>query len=229
MCNPVAAIAIGSALAGTAMQVQGQRQATRAQNDVASAERIRQDGSRARSIAFTDTAREGASRGTTDQAMAQSAAERAVDYRAAAPVPAAQGGYLPGQGGGPQVVRDEVDRQRGLAAAFSNQQAGARANLGGWSDALFGARTGIARAGQGAAQESSFSRGSASLLPGDMQAAAQRGANWRMAGDLVAGGGNLAAGTYGGPNGWGSLFSSAPAAPVGAFARATTGRAAGPV
>jgi len=228
MCDVTAAIALGSAVAGSALQSRGAAQAQKAEAGVAAAERGRQDGYRRTAMNYVDTAREGASRPALDAGAASAAAGRAASLRTAGQVPAAQGGYLPGMESGPQSVRDEVDRQRGLASAFVGQQGDARAALGGWGDAMQASRTGIARSGQGVATEAGFARGSADAMPAEITAAGSKGSGTRMLGDLVAGGGNLAAATYGGAKGWGSLFSAAPVA-APALRRATTGRVGGPV
>lgn len=210
MCEPttLAALALATTAAGTGMQMHGQRQAQKAQQGAVEAETVRQRGYQQQAQGYVDTAREGAARPEVDSATARATGEREIANRAAAAVPAAMGGYLPGQMAGPQIVRDEVDRQRGLASAFTSQQAGARANLGGWNDALMGVRTGIIRSGQGIAQQGSFGRGSAGVLGNELQAAGGAGAGMRMLGDAVTTFGPMAATSFGGTNGWGNIFAA---------------------
>lgn len=224
MCEPTTIAALAATAIGSAMQIQGQRQAQRAQQGAIEAESVRQRGYQQEAQGYVDTAREGAARPQVENATARAAGEREAANREAAAVPTAMGGYLPGQTAGPQVVRDEVDRQRGIAAAFTGQQAGARANLGGWTDALMGVRTGIGRAGEGVAQAASFGRGSAGVLGNELQAASQKGALMRGLGDATVAFGPLAATTN-----WGSVFGGAPAVTQKPNITGAFGRIAGPV
>jgi hypothetical protein len=207
MCEPTTIAALAATAVGSAMQMQGQRQAQRAQRGAVEAENTRQRGYQQQAMGYVDTAREGASRPEVESATARAVDERATANRAAAAVPQAMGGYLPGQAGAPQIVRDEVDRQRGIASLFAGQQADARAGLGGWSDALQGVRTGITRSGQGIAMQGSFGRGSAGVLGNELQAAGGAGAGMRALGDAVVTFGPAAATRFGGSDGWGRVFS----------------------
>jgi hypothetical protein len=209
MCEPTT-IALGisaaAAAAGTGMQIQGQRAADQERAGVIRNAITEQQGARNRGVEAALSTLPAVSRPAIDASITSAAGDRVADYGAAT---APQGGYLPGQSAAPQVVRDAVDRGRADTSGYLGQRADALGRLGGWSDALFGVRQNIGRAGEGVAMAGSAGRGAASLLPGALQAAGGAGSGWRMAGDLT----NLAgqfAGAYGGaPGGWGSIFGGA--------------------
>lgn len=198
MCDPVTAVALGAAAAGTGLQVAGQRQSDRAEASAIRNETARQNRIADASRTRLDTTLGQVSQSMSDAEMARATDSRAESMRAASSLPGPGQGYLPGQAAAPQIVRDEIDRQRGLSSMFLNQQAGARANLGGWSDALFNSRVASGRGAQDIGTNASFARGSAGVLPLEMRAAAGRGAGLRTAGNLVAGAGMLAAPWAGG-------------------------------
>lgn len=223
MCDPVSAISAAALAAGTGAQIMGQNQARKAQRGVVAAERGRQQGYQERQAAAVDTATQGASRPAVEAATAERTAARAADLREAAPQ---QTGYLPGQSAGPQIVRDEVDRQRGIVSAFTNQQGDARAALGGFGDAVFRANTGIGRAAQDVGVQGGFARGSAGLLPLDLNAASYKGQGLRTAGDLLVLAGTAAPGLAQSKT-LGSIFArggGVKTAPI-----AATGRFPGPI
>ena len=197
MCEPVSlmtAASLAATAVGTGMQIRGQQQARSAQNDAVAAERIRQQGIQERQAGVTAQATEQAAPERVQQATTDATAVRDAALRAATP---AQTGYMPGQSSGPQIVRDEVDRQRQVAANFTNQQGGARAALGGWADSLFGLRQGIGRAQQNLQTQAGFARGSGSVLPLEMDKAGMAGQGMRTAGDLFVTAPRLASGLSG--------------------------------
>jgi hypothetical protein len=205
MCDPVTlAVSAGLAAAGTGLQMAGQQKAVNAQRDAANAERIRQRGYQDQQAASVAQATDRAAAPRVEQDMAAETARREADLRA---VSQPQTAYLPGQDSGPQIVRDEVDRNRSVASAFTNQQAGARANLGGWQDALFGVNRDLGRFGQDITTQSGFAQGSRALLPGDTDAARMRGQGLRTAGDLFQIGSMVAAPAAGMFRGGGALSS----------------------
>jgi hypothetical protein len=213
MCEPTTiALGVSAALTalGTGAQIHGQREA-----DTERASTIRnaiteQQGARDRGMGAALSTLPAVERPAIDAAMDRAAADRGADYAAAT---APQGGYLPSQAAAPQVVRDAVDRGRADTAGYLGQRSDALGRLGGWSDALFGVRQGVGRAGEGVAAATSAGRGAASLLPGALQAAGGAGSGWRLAGDLMNMAGQFAGAAGGTPGGWGSIFgSTGPAA-----------------
>jgi hypothetical protein len=193
MCDPVTAVALGSAAAGTAMQMQGQRQAQSAQRRTMADETARQNTFAAASRDRVNTATDRTGAQPTMAASEAATADRAAENRRVSALPAAGTEYLPGQGDASQLVRDEVDRQRAKAGGYVQQQGDARANLGGWGDALFSNRQEIGRSGQDVSTNAGFARGSASVLPLELRKAQTAGQGWRTAGDLALGAGLLAA------------------------------------
>lgn len=178
MCEVATAIAVGAAVVGTYMQQQGQarREDAAAAATIGAtnrdAERERNNrnadaASRDRASARETTARNAvlnvipeAARETMDTSMEGAANERRAAYDAAAP---AETAYLPGQGGGPAVVRDAVDRERAKGRAELGTRADALATLGSWGDALGGLRRSIGRAGEEAGFQGMYGRGDQSL------------------------------------------------------------------
>lgn len=214
MCDPVSAsFAVSAALAaaGTGMQMQGQRQADNERAGVIRNAITEQQSASQRGMAAALSSLPAADRPAIESSMTGAAADRAADYATAT---APQGGYLPSQSAAPQVVRDAVDRGRAETAGYLGARSDALGRLGGWSDALFGVRQNIGRAGEGVTAAAGAGRGAASLLPGALQGAGAAGSGWRMAGDLTNMAGQFA-GAYGGaPGGWGSIFASTPRANV---------------
>lgn len=160
------------------MQVQGQRRAADAQaastirstNRDADRERDNRDAdaaARGRASARETTARNAvlnvvpeAARETMDPVQAQAADSRRAAYDAAAP---AETAYLPGQGDGPAVVREAVDRERAKGRAELSTRADALARLGSWGDALGGLRRSIGMAGEEAGFQGMYGRGDQNL------------------------------------------------------------------
>lgn len=217
MCEPVS-LATAASLAATAigstMQIQGQKKAQSAQQDVANAERIRQQGFQQRQQSEVDAAIPQVSRPQVETNMAAATGQREAALREASPT---QTGYLPGQGNGPQVVRDEVDRRRAEVADYTGQQAAARAKIGGWADALYGVRTNVARTAQNVQTQGGFARGSLTPMQSEMSAAGYQGEGMRTGGDLavLAGRAIPAASSAFGANkvgGWGGIFGGSKAA-----------------
>lgn len=237
MCDPVSAVVVGSAAVGSAMQIAGQSQARGAMARTLTEATNRQAGFTDRDIALQreDLGRQRVFRGQAMDAAAEGqrafeqpviraamdagTADRGAAYRAAVAMPT---DYLPGQGAGPQIVRDYVDGRRATEGARVGAMADSLAAQGGWQDALFGAGVAQQRAGDnirfinnaagGSAALTTQARGAnravaqsyADLLPLQYQVAGQRGAPLRTAGDLVMGASMLAAPHL--RSGWGSVF-----------------------
>lgn len=195
MCEPATIIAGASLLAtaaGTAAQIKGQSDARKAQKSAVAAEITRQGDTRRHQLESIANTTNGIDRQSTDAATQEGAASRGAEYSAASAPAGTE--YLPGQANAPQVVRDAVDQKQGAAGAYVGQQGQALANLGGWSDALFGTRRKIARNAQGIGIDATDAKASASLLGTDLAGAGFDGMGMRTAGDIGVAAGTLGAG-----------------------------------
>ena len=206
LAAPAAIASAGAALAGTGLQLAGQNQAMRAQARATRAEAGRQFGYAAAGRDAVDQARQTWEAEPAISAAAQGERRAALDAAAAS---ATGTGYLPGQS---QAIRVETDRARADNTAVMGAENANRARLGSWGDTLLAGRVASSRSGSDVARQGSFSRGSAGVLPVELQAAGTRGMGLRTAGDLAMGATLLAApfvaAQY--PT-WGSIFGTAPA------------------
>lgn len=111
------------------------------------------------------------------------------------------------------AVREE-DKQRGAARDFTNQQADALGQLRSFGDVLGGISRGQGRDAMQIGTIGGLKRGSAGIVPFELDAAAEAGDGMRFLGDLLAGAGNISTGA--GLSG-GNLFTSAlPGNTIGA-------------
>ena len=192
------------AAAGTGAQIAGQRQADDERAGVIRRQTAGQQAIRGRAMesamaALPETAP------AQVEANIQSGAENRAPALAAAISP--EGGYLPGQSGGPQVVRDAVNRERAGNSLYLGGRADALGRMGGWQDALFGIGQSLRRGAEGVTAAGSASRGLAGLLPGQMAGAGSAGQGLRLTGDLMNVG-SQAVGAFG-PGAWNSVFGPA--------------------
>lgn len=93
---------------------------------------------------------------------------------------------------GSNIVNQEIGKQKAKANAYSDQQAGALANLRSFGDLMGENALATARNDALIGNQQSFMRGSAAVLPAELQAANNAGSGWRMAGTIMGGLGSLA-------------------------------------
>jgi hypothetical protein len=226
MCSPAAIAPLALAAVGSGLQIAGQNQAQRAQAGVTSAETRRQAGYAQAGRDAVDGARRVFDAVPTAQGQAETVRRDALQAAADGAV----GGYLPGQS---EAARVELDRRRAGNAETMQQESARRAALEAWDDALLGGRLASARSAGDVGIQGSFARGSAGVLPAEMQAAGTRGQNLRTFGDITVASSLFAAPLVaGGKDAWGRVFGfgggaqapTVPASRVGAW-----GRLAGPV
>lgn len=211
MCNP---LAIGLALtaAGTAASAAGQKRAQKAMDGAREAERIRQKGFEDRSVAVSDASIAGAEKANQDQFEAGALAKRKADAEAAtaevrAPIEVA-GQNLAGDQSANVLIDTERAAQGSRALNFANQQGGAKAKILSFSDLNFNNAINNARALQDQNLIANAAKGSAALLPGDLEAASRKGQNLRTLGTLLQAAGTIT-GIGAGAGWWGG---AAPAA-----------------
>ncbi len=184
------ALMIGSALANQ----QAVRRVEKERGALAAAESARQAGLGEEARARLAQVLQSQERPAIDQAIAEGTAERERKFEAAVPPDAAEE-YIVNPSA-PKEVRSEMAREMVDALSRGRQRAAALAKLGGRSDAEFGTKVALTRSGQDLGRIGGFSRGSANVLPVELQGAANKGENWRRLADLFSLGAT-ATGLYG--------------------------------
>lgn len=198
--------------AGTAASAAGQKRAQKAMDGAREAERIRQKGFEDQSTAVLEGSMTNADKANQDQYEAGALAKRKSDAEAAtadvrAPIEAS-GQNLAGDQSANVLIDTERAAQGAKALNFANQQGGAKAKILSFSDLNFNNAINNARALQDQGLIANAARGSAALLPGDLQAASRKGQSLRTLGTLLQAAGTVA-GIGAGAGWWGT---SAPAA-----------------
>lgn len=187
MCDPVSA-SIALTVAGTTAQAIASKQAKKAMQGATNAERIRQKGYEDQSQAALNESQSFASKASQDRRMAEAAAGRKAEYdqatAQAAPV-AATGENLAGDQSGNAVVASETAKRSSDATNSALQRGAAMANLQGFGDLQLGNALYNNRIGQRQAQLAGFMRGSADVLPLELQAASQKGKDLATLGQLL--------------------------------------------
>lgn len=189
MCNPVA-IALSLTAAGSAAQAAGARRAAKAMEGARVAESIRQKGFQDEANKVVDESLSKSGRGSTEQGMKEAAAERAAASDAAVaavrkPVEAT-GANLSGDQSGNKVMATESDLQANKNLGFAAQQGRAKSDLLSFNDITFQNAINNARAGQQLATTGNFMRGSAGVLPVEVEAASRKGDNLKTLGTLLS-------------------------------------------
>ena len=208
--------------AGTAASAAGQKRAQKAMDGAREAERIRQKGFEDQSTAVLEGSMTNADKANQDQYEAGALSKRKSDAEAAtadvrAPIEAS-GQNLAGDQSANVLIDTERAAQGAKALNFANLQGGAKAKILSFSDLNFNNAINNARALQDQGLIANSARGSAALLPGDLEAASRKGQSLRTLGTLLQAAGTVT-GIGAGAGWWGA---SAPAAGAG-----TIGTAAG--
>jgi hypothetical protein len=210
MCDPMSIAAAALTVAGTGAQAIGSSKASRAQSNVAAAETARQERFRREQAALFEQSQAGQTREAQDQKLNEATERRtnalqgAVTQGSAADVPLA--------GNEASVVADTISRRLAGSAQTARDEGGRLGALGAFKDLNFGNAISLGRSGQQQGMLGGFSRGSADLVPMEMDIAGQRGQGWQSFGRLLSGVGSLTgmAGAYGlnpfkgfgGPSAW---------------------------
>lgn len=169
----------------------GQRKADQARADALAAERIRQQA--LDSQAFAAGARSREQYDAAPQQQAERSESLAQMFNA--PTEAAPRAPMPVM---PQsdnvVVQGRNEESAAEGRAFTDQRAEDLAEFRSFADLFGGFSRGQARAAAEADQLAGFKRGSQSVMPLELDAAAQKGAGWRLAGDALGLGASLTMG-----------------------------------
>ena len=212
MCPPIVALALTAA--GTAATAAGVRKAQKAQDGAREAERIRQKGFQDEADARATENFNKTNKGATDSGMTKSEEERKAASDAAvsevrAPVEAT-GKNLAGDSAAAKLVANENASQAARGIGYALQQGAAKAKLASLNDVWFENSLLNARTNQDIARVANFAKGSADVLPVELEAAARKGQGLRTVGSLLSTAGTaygLATGA-----GW---FKDAPVPEVG--------------
>lgn len=199
MCIPgLDPLTLGLALTGASagLNYMGAERAERARDDALNVERSRQNKLRQEADQLNEQSRDRYDdfEGQQDQKSSdltsyftdapQSATEAVGEANASA------ASILPSTSN--NIVQREVERQSGLADAFTGQQADARGRLRSFGDLLGGISREQARDAGTISQIGNFQTGSSNVLPYELEDANQKGAGLRFLGDIVGGLGSVA-------------------------------------
>lgn len=179
MCNPASvALTAGGALAS----YQGKRRADRAMTSARAAERTRQEGLRQEAEGVWNGALPQMGADAAQGEMAASQARRAASEAALAG-PAIT---LPGLSTGNRAVSDAVASESATQGARVAATGAARRELDSFGDAMLGQGLVRADTGQRIGSINGMRRGSAAVLPIELQAASRRGAGLQTIGTMLS-------------------------------------------
>lgn len=218
MCDPLTlAITVGTMAASYGAKSMGQQAVNRARSSAQDAEFGRQRQLDQELYAVNDQSRD---RYNDAQRQTESNAQDLAAFYKQTGEAGSQPNLLPASDS--TITTAETDRQKGKARAFTDQQADSRANLRGFGDFLSTAGLGVQRDTGQAQTVAGFKRGSAAVLPYELEDANGAGAGWNLLGDVLAGAGQigtsaLTAGSI--VNGATAAGKTIPARGVGMFGR----------
>lgn len=229
MCTPVA-FALALTAAGSAAQAAGARRAAKAMEGARLAESIRQKGFQDQATQVSDESLNKSGRKATEAGIKEAGEARAADAAAATaevrkPIEAT-GENLAGDQTANKVMATEGDIQAAKNLGYAGQQGAAKANLLSFNDVTFQNAINNMRAGQQLGTIGNFMRGSAGVLPVELEAASRRGDNLKTLGTVLSTAGSVVG--MGAGAGWwdkapevaGTTAAAAPAvtaAPSGGF------------
>lgn len=186
------ALPLALSAAGAIASNAGANQARKAQQNVAAAEALRQR-------QYQDAANSAITRETLNfdapkvaDDMAATDARRGQAFQTAIDQPTGYQQIAP-TASAPEAVSQVFADLAGKAKATGAADAAAAARFGSVNDWLGDRGRSLMRTGQEVGQQQSFMRGSSAILPIELKAAANKGANLRGFGNLLGSAGNLAA------------------------------------
>ncbi len=189
MCTPVA-IALSLTAAGSAAQAAGARRAAKAMEGARVAESIRQKGFQDEANKVVDESLGKSGKSSTEAGMKAAAEARAAEAAAATaevrkPVEATREN-LAGDTAGNKVMATESDLQAARNLGYAGQQGAAKSNLLSFNDVTFQNAINNIRAGQQLNTVGNFMRGSAGVLPVELEAASRKGDNLKTLGTVLS-------------------------------------------
>ena len=184
MCDPVS-IATALAVAGTAAKYAGNKQAERASSNAYNAEQRIQKQKTAEQDVALENSNNGVRKLLDPNAQADATNARKEAFIAALNTRTPTQDYLPGSEGVPSVVADAATKANANQRSYSEQQAGALANLEGFGDQIFKTNINLGRNAQTIGQLGKDKVNSANVLDSELRAAQFKGADLRGFGDLA--------------------------------------------
>ena len=216
MCDPLTIAGVTLALGSTAANSVAQSKVANAREDSMAAERIRQRGLDREADAINTKSQDRYQDfGGQENAKAKELGDffkSSGDTTAAGNAQAAKDQIMPASGSN-IVVQDEA-KQRGAAKDYADQQAGALGTLRSFGDLLGGISREQARDAGTIGQIGGFKRGSANVLPLELDAAGQKGGTFRTLGDILGGMSSVALGGASNGKTLGTMFNKADPAGV---------------
>jgi hypothetical protein len=205
MCTPLIALALTAA--GTAAGAAGARKAQKAQAGAREAERWRQKGFQSEADARAAENFEKTGKDATDAGMEKAEADRksasdaaVADVRAPIEV---KGENLAGDSSAAKIINTENASQAARGLGYALQQGAAKAKLSSFNDVGFENALNNARTNQDIARIANFAKGSADVLPVELEAASRKGQGLRTLGSVLSTAGTIA-GVGVGSGWWGS-------------------------
>ena len=193
MCDPVS---IAMSLGGFALQQMGQSKAEKARRGVITAEGIRRRGYEDTGRSFVDENIEDFDANVFKTATSERArriGNNAQKIQDETPSTAAQ--EPTGLNRAPKVISSDINRERSEQAIDSAGDTKRFGIANAFNDTLMGRNRDLVRTGNVVQQQGNFARGSAGIVPLELQAASKRGAGLRALGDLL----KLGSAVYGMP------------------------------
>jgi len=194
MCTPVA-FALALTAAGSAAQAAGARRAAKAMEGQRVAESIRQKGFQDEAAAVSDDSLGKSGRDATETGMSEAAAARAAASDAAvaevrAPIEAT-GANLAGDQTANKLMATEGDAAAAKNLGYATQQGRAKANMLSFNDVTFQNAINNIRAGQKLNTTGNFMRGSAGVLPVELEYASKKGDSLKTLGSVLSTAGSI--------------------------------------
>lgn len=210
MCDPLSIAGAALGFGGTLLNARNARRQQSDLNAATAAERARQTGFANRAGGSFDEALEGQGRDNQDEKIDDVKGTRTVNIQGNV---TRANDFIPSSGSAPRVVTSEVARGISDALRAGQDRAKQFANVGAFGDVQVGNRADLNRTAQDISVQGSFARGSADILPIELQTIRNRKRS--PIGDILSGVGQLAgfAGLAGiGPSfgDIGNLFRAAP-------------------
>jgi hypothetical protein len=192
MCDPVVLAGLALSAGSAVVNSMAATDDAKARDNVLAAERIRQRGFDQETMALNNQSQ---NRYVGFEPQMQDRAQSLGDYLSSRVAPDPNStvpSALPSSSSG--VVNQEVDKQRGEAQAFVDQQTGAMADMRSFGDLLGEISIGQARDAGQIGTVGGFKRGSNGIVPLELNQAAKTGDDMRLFGDILGGAGSIATG-----------------------------------
>lgn len=193
MCEPVSLALLGTGLAATvgstAMQSSAANQAASARNKALRQEMARQDAYRKQAAQAFDRSLASQEKPVQETQQSQIQQDRQASLTNAVK---AANEYAPTTGSAPTEVNTEIARKLHQALTAGRQTAAQLARLGSFDSNQFANRIALNEQANKIGLAADFARGSANVLPYELNAANQEGANLRGFGDILGAAGGLA-------------------------------------